>query len=161
MDVIRLISMYEELLELNLIDWPTLYIGFKKGLISKKDIEDYATLLLTEPSFFEQDIALLANATNYDENAIEDMLTKLFDLNSLIKENEIDKLKLAALLNIEKSPISNQEKCDKLQNLYADFDYPEDMADCSIYSTSPNISPLKAMNKLIFSLRGKFSAQTT
>jgi hypothetical protein len=30
MDVIRLISMYEELLELNLIDWPTLYIGIKK-----------------------------------------------------------------------------------------------------------------------------------
>ena len=72
------------------------------------------------------------------------------------EDTNLNKLKLAALLSLKESTISNKEKCDRLQELYADFNYPDDMSECSIYSTS-QISPLEGMNNLIAKLKDKYS----
>lgn len=151
-------SIYKYLKKLKLVSWPTLLIGYEKGLILKRDIEDYAVLLLCQPNFFEQNTALLANASNYDDNEIKDLILKQLDLKTFVREVEIDKLKLAALLFIEKSVITDDDKCNKLQELYADFNYPEDMTECSIYSINTSISPLKAMHKLITTLKKKYKS---
>lgn len=149
------IQIYNQLRKLNLVTWPTLFIGFDIGLISKYDIENYALCLLSKNDEFEQNVALLANAKNYDEYEIKDMILSQLDLMEISKENEIEKLKLAYLMNIYESKISEQEKYDELQKLYVIFNYPNDMSECSIYSNSKN-SPLDAMCDLILLLKNKY-----
>ena len=75
--------------------------------------------------------------------------------NKLAMDLELDKLKLAALLSLDESRISEEEKCKKLQELYATFDYPHDMSECSIYSVTSKSSPLEAMRSLIIYLKQK------
>jgi len=69
---------------------------------------------------------------------------------------DLDKWRLAFLLCIEASDDSDEDKVNKLQEVYADFDYPEDMASCSVYSQD-NVSPLVAMSQVVQELRERFS----
>ena len=46
-----------------------------------------------------------------------------------------------------------------MQELYAEFDYPEDMQECSIYHNS-KISPIEAMHLLIASLKKQILLHT-
>jgi hypothetical protein len=63
--------------------------------------------------------------------------------------------------SIEESNMSEEEKSDKLQELYADFDYPDDMSDCSIYSMRVADPVLKCMHNLIMSLKKKYNVNDT
>lgn len=146
-------SIYDQLKKLNLASWSTLLVGFDSGFISRQDIEDYATSLLEEKSSFNLDIALLASIDDYDSNEMRKMIEKQLNLKYLDKEVEIKKIKLAALLSLEESSLSEEDKCYKLQKLYAEFNFPNDMSECSIYSTNSKISPLSAMHNLIVSLK--------
>lgn len=146
-------SIYDQLKKLNLASWSTLLVGFDSGFISRQDIEDYATSLLEEKSSFNLDIALLASIDDYDSNEMRKMIEKQLNLKYLDKEVEIKKIKLAALLSLEESSLSEEDKCYKLQELYAEFNFPNDMSECSIYSTNSKISPLSAMHNLIVSLK--------
>jgi hypothetical protein len=149
------IRIYDQLKKLNLINWATLFVGFEKGLITKNDIADYAVYLLSNKSNFEQKVALLADANNYDEYEIKNMILSQIDPKNIVKETEIEKLKLSALISLDELKLSEEKKCDKLQELYIVFDYPEDMSECSIYSNNKN-SPLGAMRNLIMSLKKKY-----
>ena len=66
----------------------------------------------------------------------------------------LDKWRLAHLLCIASSSDSLDEKVCKLQEVYAEFGYPEDMISCSIYS-SEHVCPLEAMNAVIKKLKQK------
>jgi hypothetical protein len=149
-------SIYFQLKKLNLVHWGIIMIGFDKGLISKQDIEDYSTLILENSEVFDPEIALLANAQNYTDIEIKEMIQTQLNPNKFVADVEINKLRLAALLSLNEENITDEEKCDKLQMLYAAFDYPDDMSACSIYSVNSKISPIKAMNNLIVSLEQKY-----
>jgi hypothetical protein len=149
-------TSYNQLKKLNLISWPTLFVGFETHWISKQDIEDYAVSLLEKSADLEINIALLACANDYDVFEIRHMLKKQFDSKNLIIEVEMDKLRLAALSSLKESTLSEEEKCDKLQELYAIFNYPDDMSMCSIYSANTQYSPLEAMHELILFLKHKY-----
>lgn len=149
-------SIYSQLKKLDLVTWPTLLVGFENQFVSKEDIADYAISLLEKSSDCGANVALLACASDYDIWEIDDMLKKQIVLEDLVKEVEMDKLKLAALLSLKESTLSEKEKCDKLQEIYSIFNYPDDMAECSIYSNS-STSPLQAMHNLIIALRKKYA----
>ena len=116
---------------------------------------DYAvSLLMTESD--DEDIAVIAAGESLSDD-------ELFDLVSAQSKNEdagadLDKWRLAYLLCIAESDSSEQEKIDKLQDVYSQFDYPEDMASCSIYAQD-DIDPLMAMMQVVKGLRQKFSLQ--
>lgn len=141
--------------KLDLVSWPTLLFGWKKGWVEKSDIADYATYLLSvDLDNDDKNIAVLAGADFSDESEIENIMLKVSG--STIEPEAIEKWRLATLIALNVSTLSDEEKLNKLQELYAEFDYPEDMSSCSIYSQD-SVDPLTAMSDVISALTEKIS----
>jgi hypothetical protein len=147
-------NVYNELKNLKFVSWPVLLFGLEMEIISKKDIEDYAMDLLNKNNTY-LNILLLADASRYDIEDLKVMLLEQIKKETFNNKEELDKLKLAAMVSIDSSIFSEEKKCEMLQEVYAMFDYPEDMLDCSIYSQS-SVPPLQAMNILVKKLKQKF-----
>lgn len=145
-------TIEKELTQLNLNSWTTLSVAFDCGWITKATIEEYAISLLKTNTNFDSNIALLADACSYTDNDVRDMIATHYDPMQLDKAYEMKKLKLAALIHLDNSNLSDEEKCKKLQMVYAPFGYPDDMQECSIYSDS-KVGPLQAMKILIKNLK--------
>lgn len=140
-----------ELKELGLICWSTLLVGQRKGWVSKSDIADYAVSLLADENCENEDIAVLASANTLDDSEVKDLLQRMS--RSVCSDTEVlDKWRLAILIALNNSELSEDEKVDRLQEFYAEFDYPEDMNSCSIYSQD-TVDPLSAMREVIGSLK--------
>ena len=137
---------------MNLICWPVLVVGWRKGWVTKLDIADYAASLLSTDSDKEnedEDVILLASANFLQDEEVEELLIKV--AGSYAEKEALGKWRLMHLVSLSSSSLSDQEKIDKLQILYADFDYPEDMKSCSIYSQD-EVDPLEALSKVILKL---------
>ncbi|MEG3219673.1 DUF2247 family protein [Vibrio gigantis] len=141
------------LIDLGLLCWSTLLLGMSKGWASRKDAIDYAVTLLVS-GIEEEDVAVIASG----ESLEEDELLKL--ISNQVKQNDcaadLDKWRLAHLLSISESGDDEQAKLDRLQEVYANFEYPEDMASCSIYSQD-EIDPLVAMTKVVEELKSRLA----
>lgn len=153
------INIINELKRLNIISWYAILLALDKGWITKKDIEDYSVYLLSSPDFYNDNVAVLANALSYSEREVKDQILQLCDEVQFNKNSEIQKLKLAALSYLANSGYPKEEQCNMLQELYAEFDYPEDMQECSIYHNS-KIPPIEAMKLLITSLKKQILLHT-
>jgi hypothetical protein len=147
----------DELKELALICWSTLLVGLQKGWVTKSDIADYATKLLSKGIDNNEDIAVLANADFYDDLEVKELMLRITNEPNF-EAAAVEKWRLAILLALNKSILPEEEKIDKLQELYAEFDYPEDMFSCSIYSQD-TVDPLAAMVDVISSLKKKFNIE--
>ena len=140
---------------LSLVSWSMLYIGFQRGWVKKSDIADYATNQLSaDMDNGDENIAVLASAYSLDDSEVLDLLLKVGGDEKY--QNSIEKWRLAKLVALSESVLCEEEKLYKLQELYAEFDYPEDMAPCSVYSKD-SVDPLVAMSELILALKNKFS----
>ncbi|MDO6583866.1 DUF2247 family protein [Photobacterium sp. 2_MG-2023] len=145
----------EVLKELNLVCWSTLLVGLQRGWAKKSDIAAYATSLLSaDLDNGDENIAVLAGADSLDDSEIKCLLLQVGG--STDAPEVIEKWRLATLTALSGSVLSEEEKIDKLQELYAEFEYPEDMASCSIYSQD-SVDPLVAMSEVISSLKKKFT----
>lgn len=145
----------EALKELNLVCWSTLFVGQQMGWVTKLDIEDYAmSLLSADLDNGDKNIAVLAGADSLDDSEVTDLLLQVGG--EMESPEAIEKWRLAALTALSESVLSEEEKLDKLQELYAEFDYPEDMTSCSIYSQD-SVGPLAAMSEVILALKKKFT----
>lgn len=154
-------SALSELQNLSHISWPTLLIGLKKGWINKDAISDYANLLLTtEPDRAAPNVALLIATDSLNQDDIATLINEICTTQGIDLRAEepasIEKWRLAHLSDIQNSPLLDEDKLTKLQELYAEFDYPEDMSACSIYHPG-EISPLAAMHQLIEQLKLKLT----
>ena len=144
-----------ELKELDLLCWSTLSVGQKRGWVTKTDIGDYAAKLLSDGLDNDNEkIAVLAGANSYDEPEVKELMLQLVN-DSYTEVEALEKWRLATLLSLSKSSLSEEEKIDKLQEIYSEFDYPEDMSSCSIYSQD-SVDPLIAMSDVILSLKKNF-----
>lgn len=140
-----------ELKKLGLICWPTLLVGQQKGWVSKSDIADYAMSLLADENCENEDIAVLASANTLNDSEVNGLLQRMSrEVSS--DAGVLDKWRLAILMALNNSDLSEVEKINRLQELYAEFDYPEDMKSCSIYSQDA-VDPLSAMREVIDSLK--------
>lgn len=140
---------------LKLVSWSVLYIGLQRGWVQKSEITDYAnTQLSADMDNCDENIAVLASAYSLDDSEILDTLLQVAGDEKY--DNSIEKWRLAKLVALSESVLCEEEKLYKLQELYAEFDYPEDMASCSIYSQD-SIDPLVAMSKLTSVLKKKFT----
>jgi hypothetical protein len=153
------LNIINELKRLNIISWYAILLALEKRWVTKKDIEDYSVYLLNFPDFYNDNVAILANALSYSDDEVKDQILQLCEEIQFNKNDETQKLKLAALCYLVNSKYSEEEQCNILQELYAEFDYPEDMRECSIYHNS-KISPIKAMHLLIASLKKQILLHT-
>jgi hypothetical protein len=146
-----------------LLDWNTLRMGFEKHWISKEDIIDFSINELTsndETNIILSSLASCENETN--ENILEMIDKHIASRQIVLHENdEIKKWLLGHLMFLDQLDLPDQEKIDQLQEVYSEFDYPEDMAKCSIYYVEPGkeikvgeylSDPLQEMKKVIKSL---------
>lgn len=136
---------------LGLLCWSTILLGLGKGWVSRKDVIDYAVDLLVNGNG-DENVAIIAAG----ETLRDDELLKL--ISNQVKQSDntdtLDKWRLAHLISIAESNEDVQTKLDRLQEVYANFDYPEDMASCSIYFQG-EIDPLVAMMHIVEELKSK------
>lgn len=156
--------------ELSLLDWATLLTGWDRRWLSREDVSKYAVdWLVSRPDETDDRVALLAGAESLDEEEIRDLLHRLVgdDAPSGAEAASVDKWRLAHLVELAERETDDESRLDALEMLYADFNYPEDMAACSRYYVEPNAressevgaqltSPLDGMRHLIDTLKSRF-----
>lgn len=122
-------------------DWRTIYVGFKLDIIKHSDIVNYAVEFLTNyPDISNPDIVELAwGGDNIDyESLLVHILkeTHINDLNLDADVWRIEKRKwrfgILAYLKLEHQD-DPEGLLNKITEVYADFDYPEDMDSFIIY----------------------------
>jgi len=146
----------EVLKERNLVCWAALLVGLQRGWVEKSDIADYAlNLISTGLDNGDENIAVLASADSIDDTEINSLLLQV--VKKRMSPESTEKWRLAKLAALDESPLSEEEKFNQLQELYAEFDYPEDMASCSIYAQD-SVDPLVAMSEVISALKKRFTA---
>lgn len=141
---------------LNLTTWEVLLVGWKKGWLTRVDIIGYSVKLLQKKEVLDdENIALIASADHSSDDEFFQLLTKQVNQEKPTSNSTaLDIWRLAFLISLSQSSQSSEEKLEKLQEIYSQFDYPGDMASCSIYSQG-EVSPLLAMQKSIESLKSK------
>lgn len=124
-------------------DWKTLYVGFKLGLISNSDITKCAIeFLASHPDSNNQNIIHLAwgdNDFDYEELLMD--LLKESNVNDLSPDSDVwqfekRKWRFGILSNLKNTYRDDfEEMLNKIAEVYADLDYPEDMEDFINYLT--------------------------
>ncbi|QTL37373.1 DUF2247 family protein [Pseudoalteromonas viridis] len=138
---------------LSLLCWSTILLGLKKGWASREDAIDYAMELLVNGSE-DEGVVLIAGGETLEDGELFNLISDKVEKTDIA--TALDKWRLAYLLNIASSDDHEQIKLDKLQEVYANFDYPEDMASCSIYSQG-EIDPLIAMMQVVEVLKNELA----
>lgn len=141
------------LINLGLLCWSTILLGLRKGWVSRKDAIDYAIELLVNGNE-DEDVVIIAGGETLEDDELLNLISEQVEQADIA--TALDKWRLAHLLSIAESDDDEQTKLDKLQEVYANFDYPEDMASCSIYSQD-EIAPLIAMMQVVEELRRKLT----
>ena len=137
---------------LGLLCWSTIYVGFKKGWLKQKDVVDYAVKMLMAGSDDKAAVLIAGGESLNDDELLNLVSSQIENKDEIIA---LDKWRLANLLCISESKKSDQEKLDKLQDIYSKFNYPDDMKSCSIYSQD-KLDPLLAMMYVIMELKKKY-----
>ncbi|MHC8340462.1 DUF2247 family protein [Pseudomonas sp. HLT2-19-2] len=140
------------LISLGLACWSTIFFGFRKRWIRRDDVFEYAISQLLNGCESER-VAIIAGGEYLSDEELLAIISKQMEMTDCVAD--MDKWRLAFLLCIDASDDSDENKINRLQEIYADFGYPEDMASCSIYSQD-GVCPLVAMNQVVKRLRERF-----
>ena len=159
--------------QLGQLDWRTLYLGWRRCWATRSDLIDVAVRWLDEhPDENDIRVTQLAGGESLEDAELEAILTSYVaaltgSLPSDGNSAELDKWRLALLRVLAEGPLDPEAKLARLEELYAEFDYPEDMAACSRYYVSPSQqengwaigdqcpSPLAAMEAVLNQLSEK------
>lgn len=123
--------------------------GFRRGWLRPREVICYAVNLLVAGSV-DQDVILLASGEDLDNQELSAHLAAAAG-ETCDESAAFDQLRLLLLRRLQQANLSPTDTTDKLQVLYADFGYPEDMRVCSIYSVEGGC-PLVAMDRVITAL---------
>ncbi len=141
--------------EYKLLDWPTLLIGWKNGFATRRDIIDYAVHQISNHRN-EKSVIYLASCEAEDDDEVKKYIEQLIDRQKIpfpdIEAICLDRWRFAKLIALDHAELSDEEKIEELQNIYVQFEYPDDMSDCSIYSQN-GLDPFLAMKNTISSLK--------
>lgn len=160
--------------DLGLLNWSTLLVGWERRLVSRADLIGFAVAwLLKHPAEEDSRIVEMASGENLDDAELTALLSDYVETASGACEEEgysspLDRWRLAEVWILASSELGAETKLDRLEQLYADYDYPEDMARCSRYYVDPSQeqdgwaigdscqSPLDAMGTLLLELCTRF-----
>ncbi|MDR1163586.1 MAG: DUF2247 family protein [Candidatus Accumulibacter sp.] len=154
-------SAFDVMKEINLLDWNTLLVGLERGWCEKKSLIDFSEIVFARVSGeIDGDLlTMVLGESVSDDELISTGLRYLETCGQAMsqdKKNEaIEKWRFAHLSSLLQSENSDEEKIAVLQELYAEFGFPEDMASCSIYSRD-QIDPLLAAARVAEDLSRRF-----
>ncbi|EST12732.1 DUF2247 family protein [Sporolactobacillus laevolacticus] len=143
-------------------DWKTLYVGFNLGLIKNSDITNYAVDFLGSHSESDnQNIVELAwGGNDIDYERLLRNILRESNVDDLVPDSDVWQLetrkwRFGILTDLEIMYQNDPEELlNKIAEVYADFDYPEDMDsfinyltpkagyDPSLYSPKENVARL-------------------
>lgn len=154
-------SAFDVMKQTNLLDWYTLLVGLEHGWCKERDLIDYAEVALMRVSG-EIDGDLLTVASGKSIPGGELISAGLHYLETCgqpmsqdKKIKAIEKWRFAHLSWLLQSENSDEEKVSVLQELYAQFGFPDDMVSCSIYSSDES-GPLIAASRVVEGLSRRF-----
>lgn len=136
-------SAIDVLRQLSQLDWRALLVGWWRGWATRADIIDFAVAwLLEHPDERDSRVVQLASGEDLEDAELEAALAGYVaavsgSLPSDRDSIDVDKWRLAHLRLLVNSALDPEAKLDRLEELYAEFDYPKDMAACSRYYISP------------------------
>lgn len=137
--------------------WDDLLIGFKNWWCEKDSFIEYATnLLMKSNEPVDANLACIAAGEFYSDQEIVDMAIKLLGLHGSALPDDraskaLEKWRFAHVASLLGEDITDEEKIDELQEIYAMFGFPDDMADCSIYNQE-QIGPLEAARSFVYNM---------
>jgi hypothetical protein len=141
-----------------LIDWYTLLVGLKHGWCNKKNLINYGEQIIgqTTNNMIDGNLAIIASGEMLSVDELISVTLQFLSshkrtMNKKSKEIAVEKWRFAHLYCLLRSGESEQQKIDKLQEIYAEFGYPEDMSSCSIYNKD-SIDPLIAAENVVKNL---------
>lgn len=145
-------SPFGVLISLGLACWSTIFLGFSKRWLRREDIFEFAMTQLLNGCESER-VAIIAGSEYLSDEELLEIVSRQVEMTSCVAE--IDKWRLAFLICIEASNDGDENKINNLQEVYANFNYSEDMASCSIYSQD-SVAPLVGMSQVVKELRKRF-----
>ncbi|WNZ53767.1 DUF2247 family protein (plasmid) [Microbulbifer sp. MKSA007] len=139
--------MFEDhLFQSGKISWQLLLYGFEHDIIDRKQLSELATKWVVEDVLGKEQ-SIICAAEYYESEVVYSTLKALTAQEN--QEASVSEIwRYVLLKSLIYSCIPNQEKIDRLQQLYSQFDYPADMENCSIYSASKHC-PIEAAQDLI------------
>lgn len=158
-------SVFEVMKQLKLLNWYTLLVGLERGWCKKENLIDHCEEIINQQFDADIDDGLITVIAEKNRST-EDLVTIVLQLlknkkKPLTLEKKIEaveKWRLAHLYWLIHQNWPEQKKLDALQELYAQFEFPDDMAACSIYSKD-KIDPLVAAIRVMEKLSHKFCQQ--
>ena len=151
-----------ELAKRNLVDWPTLAIGLNNGWINKDAVSEHAFKLMSAGQQ-DSDIAVLAGSDALSDDEVVALLATLCKKEGIdLQEKQshaLEKWRLAMLSDLQHSSLADEDKIERLQELYAEFGYPDDMASCSIYAQN-DADPIDALHHVVAALEQRFASDS-
>lgn len=138
------------------INIETIIIGFNQGILSEQDIENIATKYLEEnlKSPVNEIIELAwGNLEKYKIIILLEEIKKRTEI-SFDKNLEMKKWRFSKLIKINEM-YKGEELLEKIAELYAEFNYPEDMENL-IYYMPPKKSVKNKSNKKVNSNKNLF-----
>jgi hypothetical protein len=148
------VCVHDAMKKANFWGWHTLLIGMQRGWCDKEDVIEYAQEILGHASGApDDDLVTIAWGREIpnDElvSTVSHFLAAHGEAMSPEREREAtDKWRFAHLSCLLQKECSDEEKVNELQELYAEFGFPDDMAACSIYNPS-DVPPLVAAKGVV------------
>lgn len=154
-------SAFNVMKQVNLLNWYTLLVGLERGWCKKKSLIDYAEVVLMRVSDeIDGDLVTIALGESLSESDLISTGLRYLEtcgqsMSQDIKIEALEKWRFAHLSWLLQSENSDDKKILVLQELYAQFGFPDDMISCSIYSSN-KIDPLVAASRIVESLSRRF-----
>lgn len=124
----------------NLINWSCVYWGIQEQLIGPKNAVTYANKVIeNNPQDDTPEIIELLIIDKADKDDILTLIEKMFPMKKDLetkKASALRTLRLILLLEIKNDINDNQDLLNKIENIYADFNYPTDMEGFISYMPS-------------------------
>ena len=115
-------------------DWRTLYVGVNENLIDCSELNAYALKIMGDDTY-EDDEFINELAWGIQRDLKNELLVKMrfkFGFDTLTTESinwkiEIEKLRYGILNYLRNKITDNNKLLSKVEEVYADFNYPQDM----------------------------------
>ncbi|AAK78331.1 hypothetical protein BJV85_003667 [Clostridium acetobutylicum] len=128
-------------------DWRTLYVGISINLVKCDELTTYALKMMNDDKY-EDDEFINELAWGIEDNLKGEILTKMlfkFKIDMLVPQSaswelEIRKLRYGILNYLRSTIKDDNELLRKVEEVYADFNYPQDMEQFIAYMPAKNNS---------------------
>lgn len=123
----------------HLLDWSTALVGFQRGSMTAAEVAELAVAKIgAEAGPIGRDLAEVASAEALMVADVVDHLTTLSESSAAVDDElAVRRWLLASLIELEQSRLDEEAVLARLQRIYAEFGYPEELRYVTPYNLTP------------------------